>query len=810
MHSFIQPKLLGLAFLCFCLMVTGLYFCHSLFEETVLSSPGELLAAPKKSSVQFFKIPLYFEKNEGQIDPSVKYLAKGRGYSFYFTPQEIAMELKKGSKEESRRTSSVLKLQFVGASQNPRILGIDEQACKSNYFIGNDPAKWRTDISNFARVQYEEIYPGIDALFYGSNEQLEYDLCLAPQANAEMARLRIEGAQSLLIDDSGNLCIRMGDGEEVQMKKPIVYQTFSDKRISIDGDFVLIAHNEFGFSLGNYDKSAKLVIDPVVIVYSSYLGGSAEDFGNGIAVDSAGNAYLTGSTSSTDFPTKNAFQTAYAGNTDAFISKFDPALSGIGSLLYSTYLGGSLNDAGSDIAVDSAGNAYVIGVTSSTDFPTKNAFQIANAGRNDAFITALNSSGNGLIYSSYLGGSLDDFGFGIAVDSVGNAYVTGTTFSSDFPIVNAFQPTLAGSGDAFVAKINATPSLVYSSYLGGSEGDSANGIAVDSAGNAYITGYTFSHNFPTVNAFQPTLAGPQNAFVTKIDSTPSLAYSSYLGGSSSDSGNGIAVDSAGNAYVTGETQSTNFPTVNAFQPALAGGLDAFVTKIDSTPALAYSSYLGGSLNDAGFGIAVDSAGNAYVTGITQSTNFPTVNAFQPTLAGFGDAFVAKINSTPSLVYSSYLGGSQGASGNEIAVDPAGNAYVTGYTSSTNFPTVNAFQTALAGPLNAYVVKLAIIIPLPPTNLEGIQRINKFATQEDIINILKWRAPKEGTSIVFYKIYRDKDLKKSIAQIPNHKPLRFEDHNRKKGKTYTYYIVSVDEFGDVSAPAKVTVRPGDGC
>ncbi len=241
MHSFIKPKLLGLAF--FCLMVTGLYFCHSLFEERVLSFQGKLLtssllASPKKSPVQSFKIPLYFEKNEGQIDPSVKYLVKGRGYGFYFTPQEIVMVLKKGLKEESKHTSSVLKLQFVGATQDPRILGIDEQACKSNYFIGNDPAKWRTDISNFARVQYEGLYPGIDALFYGSNEQLEYDLCLSPQANAQMARLRIEGAQSLLIDDSVNLCIQMGDGEEVQMKKPIVYQTFSGNRVSINGDFV--------------------------------------------------------------------------------------------------------------------------------------------------------------------------------------------------------------------------------------------------------------------------------------------------------------------------------------------------------------------------------------------------------------------------------------------------------------------------------------------------------------------------------------------------------------------------------------------
>ena len=576
--------------------------------------------------------------------------------------------------------------------------------CKSNYFIGNDPAKWRTDISNFAKVQYEELYPGINALFYGNNEQIEYDLCLSPQADAQMARLRIEGAQSLLIDDSGNLCIQIEDGEEVQMKKPLVYQTFNDRKVSVNGDFALLASNEVGFSLGNYDKSATLVIDPV-LVYSSYLGGSSEDFSNGIAVDSAGNAYITGSTSSTNFPIKNAFQNTNKGAQNVFIAKFDPALSGSASLLYSTYLGGSGDDEGGGIAVDSAGNAYVTGTISSANFPTTaGAFQANLAGSRDAFVTVLNSSGNGLIYSTYLGGSINSFGFGITVDSIGNAYVTGTTFSTDFPTTaGAYQTALAGVGDAFIAKFDPTlsgsASLLYSTYLGGGMGDSSNSIAVDSAGNAYITGYTFSTNFPIKNAFQNTLVGSQNAFIAKLDptisGTASLLYSSYLGGSGSDSGNSIAVDSAGNAYITGNTSSTNFPTVNAFQTALAGGEDAFVAKFDptlsSTASLVYSSYLGGSLDDFAFGIAVDSAGNAYVTGGTRSTNFPIVHALQPALAGPQDAFVTKIDSTPSIAYSSYLGGGSFDTGNDIAVDSTGNAYVTGNTFSTDFPTFMPFN-----------------------------------------------------------------------------------------------------------------------
>lgn len=1073
MHSLIKSKLLGLAFLCLCLMATGVYFSYSLYKEQDLSFQKEGLVSSKKSPLQLFKIPLYFEKNEGQIDASVKYLAKGRGFSFFFTPEEIVMVLKKSLRGESKHSFRVLKLQFVGAKQDPKILGVNEQACKSNYFIGSDSTKWRTDISNFAKVQYEELYPGIDAVFYGNDEQFEYDLCLSPHADAQIARIRIEGAQSLHIDEKGNLCLQLEDGEEVQMKKPIVYQTFSDKQISVNGDYVLMAYNEVGFSLGNYDKAAKLVIDPI-LVYSSYLGGSDDDIGNGIAVDSAGNAYVTGGTSSTNFPTKNPFQSSNAGIENVFISKFNPALSGAASLIYSTYLGGSGIDIGNGIAVDSAGNAYVTGETSSTNFPTLRAFQTAyGGGVLDVFVTVLNSDGNGLIYSTYLGGGNTDRGFGIDVDSTGNAYVAGQTSSTNFPTKNPFQSTLSGTQDAFVAKIDpafsGTSSLIYSSYLGGTNVDSGLGIAVDTGDNAYVTGFTQSTDFPTVNAFQTTLAGTQNAFVTKIDSIPSLVYSSYLGGNVLDTGFDIAVDSSGNAYVTGSTNSTNFPTVNALKTTLSGPLDAFVTKINSIPSLVYSSYLGGSAIDSGLGIAVDFSGNAYVTGRTQSTNFPTLNAFKTTLSGGQDAFVTKIDptasGTASLVYSSYLGGSAFDSGLGIAVDAAANAYITGSTASTNFPTINAFQTSFGGgALDAFIVKvsnltvseifpscgptsggtnviitgtnltgvtdvhfgaiaassffvmddnhivavsppqgqgivdvtvsisgftssptpldeftyvlppsvnglnpssgcqpegtsiiitgsgftgatdvkfgststsftfnsdsqitaiippgtgtvhvtvttlcggtsaisavdqftyrqntsiilnapknaprgqlvtltasvspssvtgsvsfldgtiligtaplvndmatlqttftstgehlltatysgdilhcpsisatviLTVLTTQPPTHLEGIQRINEFATQKDLINFLSWRAPKRGTPIAFFKIYRDKNLKKLIAKIPNHNQPHFVEHNRREGKTYIYYIVSIDEFGNVSSPAKIIVHP----
>jgi hypothetical protein len=404
-------------------------------------------------------------------------------------------------------------------------------------------------------------------------------------------------------------------------------------------------------------------------------------------------------------------------------------------------LGGSGYDQGVAIAVDSSGNAYVTGVTSSTDFPTVNAIQPTyHGGVYDAFVTKINASGSALVYSTYLGGSGLDSGDSIAVDSSGNAYVTGETSSTDFPTVNAIQPTNHGSDDAFVTKINADGSaLVYSTYLGGSGEDWGPGIAVDSFGTAYVTGYTQSTDFPTVNAIQPTNHGSGDAFVTKINADGSaLVYSTYLGGSGNDSGQSIAVDSSGSAYVIGITSSTDFPTVNAIQPTYHGNIDAFVTKINGDgSALVYSTYLGGSGGDQGYGIAADSSGNAYVIGLTDSTDFPTVNAIQPTYHGNIDAFVTKINADGSaLVYSTYLGGSGYEQGWRIAVNPFGTAYISGQTCSTNFPkTLLAFQQSLKGSCGVYISKIASqsfvgVSPLKlvfPTKVIGTMSASKKLT-----------------------------------------------------------------------------------
>jgi hypothetical protein len=490
---------------------------------------------------------------------------------------------------------------------------------------------------------------------------------------------------------------------------------------------------QVGFQVGRYDHGRALVIDPVMsLSYSTYLGGTESDNALGIAIDASGSAYVTGSTSSDDFPTANPFQSHNnTRNGTAFVTKFNSTGT---ALVYSTYLGGSYSDLGTGIAVDDSGSVYVSGTTGSSDFPTVNAFQSSMTTGGDAFLAKLSPDGSALLYSTYIGGAGGNLGYGLAVDGSGNAYVTGRTYSASFPTTpGAFQTALHGAQDAFVTKINPSlagaASLVYSTYLGGSYRDIAYGIAVDRSGDAYVTGETGSIDFPTTaGAFQSVNRGNTNAFMTEMNAAGSaLVYSTYLGGSRQDYGYGIAVDGSGIAYLAGMTRSTDFAiTTGAFQTTFGGGdRDAFVAKIDPSQAgaasLVYSTYLGGKGNDSGYGIAVDSSGNAYVTGLTASTNkagtnnFPTLHPFQANYGGgtggHGDAFVTKLNPTGSaLVYSTYLGGSVGDEGDAIALDTSGNVFVTGSTSSVNFPTKNAFQPNKGGGSSpysdAFVTKIA--------------------------------------------------------------------------------------------------------
>lgn len=688
------------------------------------------------------KLPISFEANHGQTDGRVKFLSRAGGYTLFLTPTEAVLALsEQGAKSKGReaeggnllaekaqfspethkrKLAAVLRMKLVGASPNPEVVGLDELSGKANYFIGNDPQKWRASIPTYARVQYQAVYPGVDLVYYGNQHQLEYDFVLAPGADPNVIKLVWGGAQKVRLAQNGDLVLDTAGGA-VRWLKPVVYQEESGERTLIAGSYVLTGKRQVGFRVGEYDASKPLIIDPG-LVYSTYLGGLNQEKGFGIAADARGNAYVTGATTSPDFPTSSSpVQPAFGGYSvdDVFVAKLNTTGS---ALVYSTYLGGSDLDVGTGIAVDGSGNAYVTGYTRG-GFPLSNPIQALTGGGTcrdgsftvgcpDAFVAKLNAAGSALLFSTYLGGKGEDVGYDIAVDAQRNVHVTGYAYAKNFPTLNAFQPTLKGANDVFVTKLDTTrPALIYSTYLGGGDQDVGWGIAADSSGNSYVIGITGATDFPTMNPLQPSRNGVSDAIVSKLDAAGWLVFSSYLGGSKWEKGYGISVDANGQIYLTGETESTDFPTVNPLQPARNGPVDAFVAKLEPAAggfALAFATYLGGSGLDRGFGIAVDGSGNIYLTGGTDSSDFPVLDAIQSFLGGYIDAFVTKLNATGSaLIYSTYLGGVGEDVGYSIAVDNEINrkAYVTGWTKSINFPTKNPLQSALKGPSDAFVAKI---------------------------------------------------------------------------------------------------------
>jgi uncharacterized repeat protein (TIGR03803 family) len=710
--------------------------------------------------VNHAELPLSFEANLGQTERQVKFLSRGKDYELFLTADQAVLLLKKtganpeirspklgpgqpedlslrsrlitgdflpAREQEQPGDQAMLAMRLVGSNRRAAVTGLAELPGTSNYFIGNDPKNWHTNVPNYAKVRYESIYPGIDLVYYGNQSQLEYDFVVTPGVDPGRIKLAFEAqsrTQTKLqprLDDDGDLVIGV-DGQEVRFRKPFVYQPTSEPgvRTPIAGRYVLRAHNQIGFELGQYDRSKLLVIDPV-LAYSTYLGGSGFDSGFGVAIDASGNIVVAGTTASTNFPTANAFQSQNGGSQDVFVTKFNPSGT---SLIYSTYIGGHADDNCENLALDSSGNAYVTGFTASGNFPVKNAIQGKRTGGQNVFLTELDPNGN-LLFSTYYGGSGIDQAYGLAVDSSG-VYIAGSTTSANFPTQNAFQAHLASAEDSFLAKFApGGSSVIYSTYLGGAGGGSiAYAVTVDSSQSPYVTGQTGSPSFPLLNAFQPQKASPSGStdvFVTKFNSAASaLVYSTYLGGSGTQSPAGIAVDSSGNAYVAGGTASSNFPTLNPFQAQNAGGpYDTFVTKFNSSGSgLVYSTYIGGKANDTAIAIKVDSSGNAYVAGYSLSANFPTTpNAFQPKSGGNWDVTVLELNSAGSgLIYSSYLGGSGLDYSTSIALDSLGNVYVTGGEASTNFPvTSNAFQSTYGGGSDdAYLAVISAVTTFPLT------------------------------------------------------------------------------------------------
>jgi hypothetical protein len=658
------------------------------------------------ASPTYGKIPVSFIANRGQLHASVRFTAQASDMTAYFTPEEVVVDLR----------GRIVRMRYPGSNPAQLVEGLDPQEGRAHYFIGSDPALWRTDVPLFGRIVYKEMYPGIDMIYSARALHLKSEFVVAAGADAARIRIAYAGGDSARVGGDGALIVSTPEGE-LREEAPEIYQESGAGRTAVSGAYV-VSGDVVSFQVGDYDHSRALRIDPL-LSYSTYLNGSGTSRATAIAVDSTGAAYVTGFTDSINFPMSGGpAQSASGGSVDAFVTKLNSSGTAI---VYSTYLGGSAEDQALSIALDNSQNAYVTGWTSSPNFPVSSPIQSSLAGVRNAFVARLNSVGNFLVYSTYLGGSGIDSGNGIALDSSGAAYITGSTTSTNFPIVGAFQESSGGGQDGFVTRLNpAGNRIIYSTYLGGSLSDQGSSIAVDSNGAAYVAGYTSSANFPVTAALQATNAGAPDAFVTKLSPAgSSLVYSTYLGGSGMEyveTGRSIAVDSSGSAYVTGTTASANFPTFAPMQAANAGGDDAFVVKL--TPAgtaFVYSTYLGGSSIDFGESIAVDSSGYAYIAGYTASPDFPTLNADQAANGGGYDAFISKLSpSGASLVEGDFLGGSGNDEAYGVALDSSGAAYLAGQTGSSNFPLKNFVQGVNAGPLAGFVAKFTFTQVNPPS------------------------------------------------------------------------------------------------
>lgn len=680
-------------------------------------------------------LPLSFEPNRGQSDARVKFLSRARNRTLWLTSDEAVLAVGRpqrvttrdaGTEQAKQAAPAVLRMKFVAANANPQITGEEKQLGTVNYFSGN-PEQWRTKIPTYARVRYRSLYPGIDLVFYGTNRELEYDLVVSPGADPGQIRLALAGAQKIRIDNQGNLVLETSAGNVIQ-QKPKIYQRQGTTLTAVAGNYVIAENNEIGFRLGNYDRRAAVVIDPV-LRYASYLagGGDENDVGTGIAVDTSNRAVVAGATLSHVFPGEEG---SPAPGFSAFVTKLD--FTGSTVVFTAFVLDDDVNHHDVALALDAGNNIYLAGIAphAGAVSTTPGAFQTSFGGATDAWVAKLNSTGTKLIYLTLLGGGGVDEPFGIDVDSAGNAYVTGSTTSKNFPVTpGAFQRECKLKNDgscasAFVTKLNALGTrALYSSYLGGHGAQSGQGIVVNAAGNAFVTGQTDAKDFPTTaGTEQPVLDGGRDAFVTQFSTSGShLNFSTFLGGSSTDAATAIALDSAGNAFVTGSTESTDFPIKNAFRPRCTGGC-SFVSKLSPSLRLLYSTFLG---NGGGTSIAVTAGGQAFIAGDTGANFQTTQNAFQrvlPPIEGGGitatrSIFITKLTPTGLLSYASFLGGDVEAP--RVALDRSANAYLTGTVGFPPFGTIpvtpGAFQTERIAELDAFVAKVVPLCALSSVN-----------------------------------------------------------------------------------------------
>ena len=657
------------------------------------------------SSLPIASLPVYtlsFEPAPAEDVTGTRFIAHtpGRG-TFLFAPHDVRFTYGGGQ---------ALHMSFAGAAPDTGLTAGSTLPGTVNYLQGSDPARWRMGLSSYSAITYNALYPGVSLSYAGADGQLKGTYAVAPHADPSIIRWRYEGAPSLSVDDKGNLQVSSKlstQNSKLTEHAPLAWQVIDGKRMDVPVRYAIMADSSVGFSVGRYDPSHLLVIDPT-LTYGSYLGGSSDDTARSVAVDAEGNIYVAGQTTSSDFPTVSPYQPATGGDFDAFVSKFDPTGQ---TLLYSTYIGGAGEERARGIGVDAQGRIYVAGSTNSTNFPLAAPLQATYGGGDaDGFVLELNAQGSALIFSTYLGGQTEDRVNSLALDGAGNAVIAGATWSADFPTHNPYQPYCgtATYADAFAAKLTQAGTLVYSTYLCGGDDDRAIAVTADADGNAYIAGHTNSAEFPTRHAYQPVFRGYQDAFVAKLDTAGSdLVFSTFFGGTRDEAAWAIALDAQRNVYFSGFTRSPDFPLLNGPQQTPGGDDDGYLSKLDASGAsLVYSTFLGGSGHDFGQGIAVDGAGTAYVVGRTNSLDFPVANALQPFLSGGSDAFLARLSSSgTAFLFSTFLGGSHLDDGWGLALDRQGNPVVVGATSSTDFPVRDAYQAASAGGNDAFIAKV---------------------------------------------------------------------------------------------------------
>jgi len=744
---------------------------------------------------------LRFEENLGQFDARVSYVARGAGYFLSLSPHAVQFELQRrmesaADSEPFEPASAApamerarLTIGLLGADSAAIIKGQGKQPGTVNYFIGNDASRWRTGVPCYDRVRVSGVYPGIDLVHYGNQQRLEYDFEISPGVSPQSISMQFRGVAGMELAANGELVIHLGQ-TELRQPRPVAFQIIAGIRKEVRVDYRLVGADVVQFALGNYDPGATLVIDPIM-GYSSYFHAPGDDRPWSVAVGPGGDVYLAGETMSTSgLVTSGAVQTnfggTFVGHGDVFVARLTNSASLVP--VYATYLGGKAHDVGFGLAVDSDGNAVVTGYTASSDFPVYSAIQTNIAGPIpsgfqtaplDCFLSKIGPFGSNLVFSTYFGGSGagayglgDDVGYGVALDGDGNIFVTGTTYSTNFPVANTASISLHGLQDAFVAKFGpAGTNLIYSMYLGGANADYGRSVAVAPNGNPVVAGYTLSSDFPvTATAVQrdfnqsTNLTVADDGFVVRLQPNLGLVdYSSFLGGANADRALAVAVDQAGAAYVAGWTQSgdflgfqTNFPAAVVSNVAYP---DAFVSKIDfGSTNLAYSAVFGGADREVAWGVAVDVLGQVHVTGETASLDFPTnaVTGFlQATNSGGIDAFLAELNAAgTAFLYSGYMGGSDTDRGYHVALDPAGNSYFVGETIYGNFPTSTAVSSG--SDMDSFLVKLLVPPALHITSTNGAVELTwpgystEFGLESnpDLLNAGTW-VPVANATLVAY-------------------------------------------------------------